>query len=249
MKRIIWHWTAGAYGVINMEADAYHFIINPDGSYVAGLDRPEDNIPPLRPGAYAAHTLNLNSHSIGIAIDAMAGAQERPFKAGQHPITSSQVEALCQLTAKLCMKYGIPVSRQTTLSHAEVQPTLGVQQRNKWDIKWLPDMAAPGNPVAVGDKLRARVSAIIASREVREKVEPAPVPSSASPLQIRKALRQMGLKAAIDTFIAGQDEEVQEAWEYAVQIDRDNALIAAAAAQLNKTEADIDDLFRLAVTL
>jgi hypothetical protein len=80
-------------------------------------------------------------------------------------------------------------------------------------------------------------------------VPPAPVPASASPLQIRKALRQMDLKAAIDTFIAAQDEETQEAWEYAVQIDRDNSLIAQAAAVLEKTEADIDALFRLAVTL
>lgn len=77
----------------------------------------------------------------------------------------------------------------------------------------------------------------------------APVPASVSPLQIRKALRQMELKAPIDDYIATQDEETQEAWEYAVQIDRDNPEIAAAAAELDKSEADIDDLFRLAATL
>ena len=78
---------------------------------------------------------------------------------------------------------------------------------------------------------------------------PQPVPSSVSPLQIRKALRQMELKASIDAYIATQDDETQESWEYAVQIDRDNPLIAAAAAELEKTEAEIDDLFRLAATL
>lgn len=168
MKRIIWHWTGGAYGVINMEADAYHFLVNHDGSHVAGLDRPEDNLPPLRPGAYAAHTLNLNSHSIGVAVDAMAGAVEQPFNAGKHPITKAQVEGLCQLTAKLCMKYGIPVTRQTVLSHAEVQRTLGVAQRNKWDIMWLPGMDRPGDAVEIGDKLRARVQEIIDARNARE---------------------------------------------------------------------------------
>ena len=79
--------------------------------------------------------------------------------------------------------------------------------------------------------------------------QPEPVPASASPLQIRKALRQMGLKASIDAYIATQDDETQESWEYAVQIDRDNPLIAAAADELEKTEAEIDDLFRLAATL
>lgn len=181
LKRIIWHWTAGAYGVINMEADAYHFIVNKDGSVSAGLDAPEANIPPLRAGAYAAHTLNLNSNSIGIAIDSMAGAVERPFDAGPYPTTTAQIESLCQLTAKLCMKYGIPVRRETVLSHAEVQPTLGVTQRNKWDITWLPGMTEAGDPVNIGDSLRARVAVIMATRVSDERAVGVKVPATTTP--------------------------------------------------------------------
>jgi hypothetical protein len=169
MKRIILHWTAGAYGVNNVEADAYHFIVNRDGSFTAGLDKPEDNIPPLRPGAYAAHTLNLNSHSIGIAVDAMAGARERPLHTGPSPITPEQLDGLVGLTARLCMKYGIPVTRETVLSHAEVQRTLVVKQRPKWDITWLPGMQATGDAIEIGDVLRARVRTAIAQRELLER--------------------------------------------------------------------------------
>ena len=174
MKRIILHWTAGAYGVNNVEADAYHFIINKDGSFTAGLDKPEDNIPPLKPGAYAAHTLNLNSHSIGIAIDAMAGARERPLHVGTAPITPEQIDGLVGLTARLCMKYGIPVKRETVLSHAEVQRTLGVKQRQKWDIMWIPGMHAAGDATEIGDMLRARVRVAIAQREALEREASAP---------------------------------------------------------------------------
>jgi len=51
------------------------------------------------------------------------------------------------------------------LTHAEVQPTLGVRQRGKWDITWLPGMEAPGDPIDVGDVLRAKISAALGQGE------------------------------------------------------------------------------------
>lgn len=156
LYRIHWHWTAGAEGLIDLEAEHYHFIIMGDGEVRSGNLMPEANGDPIR-GEYAAHTLNANTGAIGIAIDAMAGAQERPFKWGSNPITEAQIESLCRLTAKLCKRYAIPVSRFSTLSHSEVQPTLGIRQRWKWDINVLPGMTAPGDPIEIGDKLRARV--------------------------------------------------------------------------------------------
>ena len=75
------------------------------------------------------------------------------------------------------------------------------------------------------------------------------VPNSVSPLQIRKALRQIGIKSAVDAYVAMLDEEEQEAWEYCIEVYRNNPILIAGAAALNKTEADIDDLFRLAATL
>ena len=190
MKRVVLHWSAGAYGVIPLEANAYHFLINRDGSVSRGVFDPEDNRPPLRRGGYAAHTLNLNSDSIGIAVDAMGDANERPFSAGRWPITNEQIDALVQLTADLCGKYRIPVTRETVLSHAEVQATLGVAQKNKWDIAWLPGMTAPGNPVEIGDQIRRRVQV---ARNERMKAEVAPevahpASSSSAPLSLRRLI-------------------------------------------------------------
>lgn len=75
------------------------------------------------------------------------------------------------------------------------------------------------------------------------------VPSAISPLQARRALRATGLKPAVDAYVATLSEEDQETWEYAIEVRRDNAIIAAGAAQLGLGEADIDNLFRLGETL
>ena len=92
----------------------------------------------------------------------MADAVERPFRAGRYPITELQIDVMATFVADLCRKYRIPVTRRTVLSHAEVQPTLGIHQRGKWDIAWLPGMKAPADPIIVGDRLRAEIAAKLA---------------------------------------------------------------------------------------
>jgi hypothetical protein len=156
MKRLIWHWTAGTNKASATDKRHYHGIIEGDGRFVAGDRLPEANLD-TSDGDYAAHTRGTNTGAIGLALAAMAGAKERPFSPGKYPITQKQLEALVAETADLCETYGIPVTRRTVLSHAEVQPTLGVKQRGKWDIMWLPGMTAPDDPVVVGDRLRAMV--------------------------------------------------------------------------------------------
>ena len=157
MKRIIIHWTAGGHRPNATDRKHYHQIIAGDGTVAPGDFPISANAGPLVTGAYAAHTLNCNSGSIGVALAAMAGAQERPFKAGAAPVTEAQEKALTALLVKLCDQYQIPVTRETVLTHAEVQPTLGIAQKGKWDITWLPGMTQPGNPLAVGDLIRQRV--------------------------------------------------------------------------------------------
>ena len=156
LKRIVMHWSAGGHKVSVVDKQHYHFIVSGDGTVVAGNRVPEDNIS-TSDGKYAAHTYMGNTGSIGVSMAAMLGAVESPFKAGPQPITPVQLEAFTQLVADLCNKYGIPVTRQTVLSHAEVQPTLGIRQRGKWDIAWIPGMDRPGNPVEVGDKIRKMI--------------------------------------------------------------------------------------------
>lgn len=76
--------------------------------------------------------------------------------------------------------------------------------------------------------------------------EVAPVPAVVTPLQLRRALRAAGLKAAVEALIAGAGEEVQEAWNFAREIPRNDPLILAAAEQLKMTSEQVDDLFRAA---
>lgn len=76
-----------------------------------------------------------------------------------------------------------------------------------------------------------------------------PVPDSVTPLQMRKALRQLGMKPTIDAFLSTLDEEALEEWEYATAIDRYNPTLMTAAGLLPMTEGQVDDLFRLAASL
>lgn len=156
LKRIILHWTAGAGRPSALDRSHYHFLVDREGGVHNGDYAPEANIRPLR-GAYAAHTLNCNTGSVGIGLCGMVGAVEKPFSAGSAPLTVLQVEAACALARSLCRKYGISVSRETVLTHAEVQPTLGIRQRGKWDICWLPGMESVGDPVQIGDRLREKI--------------------------------------------------------------------------------------------
>ena len=155
MKRIILHWTAGTNTASALDKNHYHFIVEGNGNIKNGVYSPEDNESTATP--YAAHTRGMNTGSIGVALAAMHGATERPFNAGKYPITAKQVDALVGLISRLCDQYGIAVTPQTVLTHAEVEGTLGAKQRGKWDVTWLPGMDQAGHPSAVGDLLRQKV--------------------------------------------------------------------------------------------
>ena len=175
MDRIIIHWTAGTHKASATDLKHYHFIVEGDGNVVAGDLPPEANKSTSTP--YMQHTRALNTGSIGVAIAAMHGAQERPFKAGKHPITQVQIDAMAALCADLCETYDIPVSRQTVLTHAEVQPTLKVWQRGKWDVTWLPGMKTVGDPVEVGNTLRDMVRVELSKIPPQKTKAPAPDPT------------------------------------------------------------------------
>lgn len=148
LTRIHFHWTGGTYEPNATDREHYHFIIDGDGAV-------HD---PHEPTEVLAHTRWANTGAIGIALAAMAQAVERPFSPGPCPVLARQLAALARLSAFLCERYDIPVSRFSTLSHSEVQPTLGIKQRQKWDINWIPGMAAPGDPITVGDRIRVMIA-------------------------------------------------------------------------------------------
>lgn len=155
MKRIILHWTAGTHTPNSTDRKAYHYVIGGKGEIVKGVFPPEAN-EKLVTGKYAAHCYMCNTGSIGVSLAAMSGAKEAPFSAGKYPITQSQVNALVSLVASLCVKYGIPVTSSTVLTHAEVESNLGIKQKNKWDITYLPELGKTSAKV-VGDYLRQKI--------------------------------------------------------------------------------------------
>lgn len=157
LVRTITHWTGGGYRANAKDKRHYHLLTEFDGNQVRGKEDPEDNIV-TSDDDYAAHTLNLNSGSIGTAMCGMMGAQEYPLDYGDFPITEKQFERHCMMLAEVHANYAIPVNEFTCITHAEVEPRLGVKQRNKWDLTVLPFKEDIRGAYAVGDYMRKRVT-------------------------------------------------------------------------------------------
>ena len=160
LKRIIIHWTAGGGRANALDRQHYHRLVEYDGRIIFGTEELADNIV-TSDGDYAAHTRDLNTGSIGIAMCGMRDAIEMPFSPGPSPLTEVQVDAACALVADLCRAHGIPVTRETVLTHAEVQPTLGVRQLGKWDITRLPYKPDLVGAYPVGDYLRTKIKTLL----------------------------------------------------------------------------------------
>lgn len=158
MKRVILHWSASGYEPSAACLDAYHFIIDGAGEIVPG-DWPVSANASIDPPRYAAHTRHCNTGSIGVSVAAMFGATGWPaMDPGPYPILPVQIDALAALVARLCADHRIAITRETVLTHAEVEPALGIAQRGKWDIRWLPGMDRVGGAVEIGDMLRGRIA-------------------------------------------------------------------------------------------
>lgn len=74
------------------------------------------------------------------------------------------------------------------------------------------------------------------------------VPQSVTPWQMRRALNQLGLRAMVEAAVAAGDQDARDGWEFALEIRRDNPLLAGMAQALGMTDGQLDDLFRLAAS-
>jgi hypothetical protein len=160
MQRIHIHWTAGGHNANATDKAHYHILIEGDGELV----RADKSIKANERGSRmrrASHTLNANTGAIGVSMCSMAGARERPFNAGRWPMTKAQWDIMVKVVADLAKRYRILVTPKTILTHAEVQPNLGIRQRNKWDITRLAFDASVRGFKAVGDKMRQEVADVL----------------------------------------------------------------------------------------
>lgn len=162
LNRLVFHHTGGSYVPNSVDLDRYHGVIDGDAQMHNGRHRFAANFAGQRlvAGRYAAHTRGLNGGAGGLAIGAMNQAQwASPFASSRFPVKPAQVDALIDNSARVCLQFGIEPHRRFTLSHAEVEITLGVKQANKWDFDYWP-RGGPGSrdPIAIGDELRAELA-------------------------------------------------------------------------------------------
>lgn len=160
MDRIIVHWTGGPWSPTGLDRRHYHIIVDNVGALHRGICSIADNVN-TRDSRYAAHTLGCNQGSIGLALSAMAGATERPLRFGPSPITKTQWDAAIRAIADLARFYGIQPVRTRILTHAEVQESLNIRQRGKWDIAVLPFDPSFNTAAEVGGRMRSEVANLI----------------------------------------------------------------------------------------
>ena len=92
-KRIFLHWSAGSH---TTPYDAYHSIALGDGTIVRHTPYSDFK---------GTHTGGANSNSVGLAIAAAAGAQERG-SLGQYAPTKKQLDAMIYDAARLAVEWG-----------------------------------------------------------------------------------------------------------------------------------------------
>ena len=175
MSRIHVHWTAGSYTANATDKTHYHVLVEGDGKLVKGDPSIALNEAPAKPG-YAAHTKNANSGAIGVSMCCMRNAVERPFDPGPSPMTKTQWDVMVRAVADLAAHYKIPVTDKTVLTHAEVQPNLGIAQSGKWDVAILAFDQSFDTPKKVGDRMRTEVANAMRAEEPAHPVEPEPAP-------------------------------------------------------------------------
>lgn len=75
------------------------------------------------------------------------------------------------------------------------------------------------------------------------------VPQSVTPRQFRIALLRSGIKPKdIDASLSSNEEALIE-WQFAQEVKRDHPLVLGMAAQLGKSQSELDAIFTLAATI
>ncbi|MDV4183258.1 hypothetical protein R1521_32680 [Rhizobium brockwellii] len=76
-----------------------------------------------------------------------------------------------------------------------------------------------------------------------------PIVSSVSARQFRLMLRRSGLLAQVKTWVAQQDGETQDAFEYSGTFVKDSPMMAAGFAAMGFTPQQVDEFFTAAASL
>ena len=83
-------------------------------------------------------------------------------------------------------------------------------------------------------------------------VPPTPAPAQpikVSPWQLRKALNQLNLRVAVESWVATASQTIKDGWEFATEFREDDSFVQEAGVALGKTPEELHQLFVLAETL
>lgn len=75
------------------------------------------------------------------------------------------------------------------------------------------------------------------------------VPASLTPRQFRQALTLAGLREVVETFKQGASQDIKDWYDFADDFRPTHPLLQSIAADIGKTQSDIDDLFILGGSL
>ncbi|MDO4935641.1 MAG: N-acetylmuramoyl-L-alanine amidase [Phascolarctobacterium sp.] len=162
INTIFLHWTACAYGQV---FDDYHLCIGKDGN----IDAPSEMFDLAE---VKAHTWMRNAGAVGIAIEAARGAKidgEWTINYGKKsPPTEEQIKGLALAVAIICKGAGIPIDKDTVMTHAEIADVdgYGVYDTDpdmRWDLLRLPFASG----VSGGEYIRSLASAKLEDIEKR----------------------------------------------------------------------------------
>lgn len=88
-----------------------------------------------------------------------------------------------------------------------------------------------------------------ASHTISDPPPASPPKLKASARQIRLALNALGLRTAIENYVAGADQSVKDSWEYTTEFEEDHQFIKDWQVALSITDEQVHDIFALAGTL
>jgi hypothetical protein len=196
MARVHIHWTGGVYTPNSTDLSHYHMVIDGDGKLHKGKPSILANSGSIKDG-YAAHTLGANTGAIGISICSMGGddVKENPFVTGKYPIKRVQWDTMVKAVAQLCKFYKIPITPKTVLTHAEVQPNLGILQKQKWDITKATLFPHLSGYKQFGDLIRSNVTEALyaAGSNQEDVIIREPIPASA---QVEVTVDELNFRAS-----------------------------------------------------
>lgn len=77
----------------------------------------------------------------------------------------------------------------------------------------------------------------------------APPPVLVGSFKFRKMLNKSGLREAVEAYVKKSSQDVQDEWQLSIVLQRSGPFVLALQKALKKTDKEMDDLFRSAISL